>query len=134
MVFTDGSSKIAYQRLTGGYGVWYGEADARNGSFVLSNDEEQANNRGELRAAPYALLRQPAGKPLHMVVGLEWVYKGVAEWGDVWRRHEWHTATGEVAHRDLWEPFLDLVRERGELFSIQWVPSHIEIEGNEQAD
>ena len=23
MVFTDGSSKIAYQQLTGGYGVWY---------------------------------------------------------------------------------------------------------------
>ena len=51
VVFTDGSSKIAYQRLTGGYGVWYGEADARNRSFVLSNHEEQANNRGEFRAA-----------------------------------------------------------------------------------
>ena len=69
-----------------------------------------------------------------MVVNLEWVYKGVTEWGYVWRRHQWHTATGEVAHRDLWEPFLDVVRERGELFSIQWVPSHIEIEGNEKAD
>ena len=68
-----------------------------------------------------------------MVVDSEWVYKGVTEWGDVWRRHQWHTATGEVAHGDLWEPFLDLVRERGDLFSIQWVPSHIEIQGNEKA-
>ena len=35
---------------------------------------------------------------------------------------------------DLWEPFLDMVRERGNLFSIQWVPSHIDIMGNEKAD
>ena len=68
MVFTDGSSKIAYQQLTGGYGVWYGEGDERNRSFVLARDEEQTNNRGELRAAYYALSRQPVGKPLHMVV------------------------------------------------------------------
>ena len=69
-----------------------------------------------------------------MVVDSEWVYKGVTEWGEVWWQHQWRTATGDVAHRDPWEPFLDLVRERGDLFSIQWVPSHIEIEGNERAD
>ena len=69
-----------------------------------------------------------------MVVDSEWVYKGVIEWGEVWRRHQWRTATGDVTHRDLWEPFLDLVRERGDLFSIQWAPSHIEIMGNERAD
>ena len=62
MVFTDGSSKIAYQLLTGGYGVWYGEGDECNRSFVLDRDEEQTNNTGELRAAFYALSRQPAGK------------------------------------------------------------------------
>ena len=64
----------------------------------------------------------------------EWVYKGVTEWGEVWRRHQWRTTTVDVAHRDLWEPFLELVRERGDLFSIQWVPSHFEIMGNERAD
>ena len=58
---------------------------------------------------------------------------GVAEWGNVWRCHEWHRATGKVAHRDVWEPFLDLVGERGDLFSIRWVSCHIEIEGNEKA-
>ena len=41
---------------------------------------------------------------------------------------------GRRGARDLWEPFLDLVRERGDLFSIQWMPSHIEIMGNERAD
>ena len=29
---------------------------------------------------------------------------------------------------------LDLVQEKGELFSIQWVPSHIDIMGNERVD
>ena len=71
---------------------------------------------------------------LHMVVDLEWVYKGVTEWGAVWRRHQWHTATSHVAHRDWWEPFLDVVLDRGDLFSIQWVPSHIDIMGNARAD
>ena len=51
-----------------------------------------------------------------------------------WGRHRWRTATGDVAHRDLWEPFLDLVQARGDLFSIHWVPSHIDIMGNERAD
>ena len=44
-----------------------------------------------------------------MVVDSEWVYKGVAECGAVWRRHQWRTTTGDVRHGDLWEPFLDLV-------------------------
>ena len=43
-------------------------------------------------------------------------------------------ATGDVAHRDLSEQFLDLVQSRGDLFSIHWVPSHIDIMGNEKAD
>ena len=113
--------------------MWYGEGGERNRSFV-PRDEDQTNNRGELRAAFYALSRQPAGKPLHMVVDLEWVEKGVTEWGAVWRRHKWRTATGDVSHRDLWEPFLDLVQTRGDLFPIQWVPSHVDIMGNEKAD
>ena len=53
--------------------------------------------------------RQPEGKPLHMVVDSEWVLKGTTEWGVVWRRHNWQTSLGEVTHRDLWEPVLDMV-------------------------
>ena len=64
-----------------------------------------------------------------MVVESEWVYNGVTEWAAVWR-----SAKGDVAHRDLWEPFVDLVQTRGDLFSIRWVPSHIDIMGNEKAD
>ena len=90
-----------YQQLTGGCGVWYGEGDERNKSFVLARDEEKTNNRGGLRAAFYALSRQPTGNPLHMVVDSEWVYKGVTEWGVAWQPHHWRTATGDVAHKDL---------------------------------
>ena len=46
-MFTDGSSKIAYEQLTGGYRVWYGEGDERNRSFVLAKHEEKTNNRGK---------------------------------------------------------------------------------------
>ena len=38
LVFTNGSSKIAYQQLTGGYGQWYGEGDERNKPFVVARD------------------------------------------------------------------------------------------------
>ena len=122
VVFTDGSSKIAYQQLTGGYGVWYGEADARNRSFVLSKDEDQTNNRGELRAAHYVLSRQPAGKPLHMIVDSEWVYKGVTELGEVWQRHRWHTAMGDVAHRTCGNPFWMWYRSGGICFPYSGSP------------
>ena len=56
---------------------------------MLARDEDQTNSRGELRAAFYALSRQPAGKPLHMVVDLEWVYKGVTEWGTEDTNYPW---------------------------------------------
>ena len=52
----------------------------------------------------------------------------------VWQRHQWRTATGDVAHSDLGVPFLEMVHSRGDLFSIHWVPWHIDIMGDEKAD
>ena len=77
MVFTDGSSKIAYQQLTGGYGVWYGEGDKRNRSFVLARDEDQTNNRGGAASSSLCPVATAGKQRLHMVVDSEWVYKGV---------------------------------------------------------
>ena len=52
-----------------------------------------------------------------------------ARWGDVGA-----TSARELTHRVLWTTALHIAEERGDLFSVLWVPSHIAIFGNEQAD
>ena len=51
------------------------------GRFFLHGMKIKRIPGGRLRTAFYAPSRQPARKPLHMVVDSEWVYKGVQEWG-----------------------------------------------------
>ena len=49
-----------------------------------------------------------------------------------WRR--WCTSTGEVGHKDLWEPILWLWEQAGALVQLHWVPSHFNMQGNKGAD
>ena len=53
---------------------------------------------------------------------------------DKWSRHKWVGSRGPLAHAELrqqwWAEWLLL----GDSVSIQWVPSHVQAEGNEQAD
>ena len=41
---------------------------------------------------------------------------------------------GPVGHRDLWESILVCKRMCGKMLYFQWVPSHVGLEGNEEAD
>ena len=60
--------------------------------------------------------------------------KGIIQWSLKWRRHQWHTAGGEVRHGDLWEQILwERERSRDNLL-IRWVPFHFGVEGNVGAD
>ena len=45
-------------------------------------------------------------------------------WWEGWRARGWlNKAKKPVANRDLWEPFVDLVEQRGDV-TFQWVKGH----------
>ena len=134
IVFTDGSAKVVKGWSQAGYGGWYGHGADKNFSIYMPLSERQSNNRAELRAVLQTLqLKQPSER-LHVVMDAEIVYKGITEWMFKWRRHGWVGAAGPVGHSDLWQQIYILTLMHGDTLSFQWVPSHIGIEGNEQAD
>ncbi len=46
-------------------------------------------------------------------------------WWEGWLARGWkNSAKQPVANRDLWEPFIELVRSRGDEISFQWVKGH----------
>ena len=53
---------------------------------------------------------------------------------DKWHRHGWKGASGPIGHADLWSKVHFLVKAHGDTLSFQWVPSHTEFPGNEEAD
>ena len=62
------------------------------------------------------------------------VYKGVVEWMFKWRRHGRKGWSSPIGHSDLWQQIHSLVTMHGDTLQFVWVPSHVNIEGNEQAD
>ena len=64
----------------------------------------------------------------------EYVFKGIMEWSPKWRRHGWRTSSGEVGHRDLWETILWERERAGDELQIHWIPSHLGVQGNDEAD
>ena len=64
----------------------------------------------------------------------EYVFKGITQWSDKWRRHGWRNSLGEVSHRDLWEQILWLKEGASELVQFRRVPSHLKVPGNDGAD
>ena len=69
-----------------------------------------------------------------VVLDSEYVFKGIMQWSDKWRRHNWRTSSGEVGHRDLWEHILWLREGAGDLLQLRWVPSHLNVPGNDAAN
>ena len=69
-----------------------------------------------------------------VVLDSEYVYKGITEWSVKWHRHGWRAKSREVGHRDLWEQIFLLQREAGSLLQLVWMPSHMQVVGNDRAD
>ena len=87
-----------------------------------------------MRGVLHAMLSRAVGERMVIVLDSECVFKGITIWTEKWKRHGWRTSTGEVGHRDLWEQ-IDLLRRMGrEQLQVRWVPSHLDVEGNEAAD
>ena len=134
VVYTDGSAKRVRGWMLAGYGVWYGPHNTRNFSAHVPAHERQSISRGEVRGVLHAMLSRAVGERMVIVLDSEYVFKDITIWTEQWKRHGWRASTGEVGHRDLWEQ-IDLPRRMGgEQLQVRWVPSHLDVEGNEAAD
>ena len=134
IVYTDGSAKRARGWMQAGYGVWYGEGHSNNHAAHVPAHERQSVSRGELKGVLHAMLTRGPGERMVVVLDSEYVFKGITQWSDKWRRHGWRTSSGEVGHRDLWGQILWLREEAGDLLQVRWVPSHLGAKGNEGTD
>ena len=97
------------------------------------HEADSTNQRMEIRAA-FEAVRALAG-PLLVVSDSTYVVNCFRDrWYDGWRARGWtNTARKPVANRDLWEPFVTLVLERGDV-AFQWVKGHSGHEMNDFVD
>ena len=127
VVFTDGSCLVN----PGGPGGWAWAIDTdRHDS---GPDPSTTNQRMEIRAAYEAVRAHPG--PLHVVSDSQYVVNCFAQsWWRGWHSRGWlNSAKKPVANRDLWEPFIALVLERGDV-TFEWVKGHAGHEMNEFVD
>ena len=134
VAYTDGSAKTVRGWAQAGFGVWFHRGSPRNHSAHVLISEQQSVSRGELRGVLHAVLARRPGERLAVVMDSEYVFKGIMEWSPKRRRHGWRTSSGEVGHRDLWETILWERERAGDELQIHWIPSHLGVQGNEEAD
>ncbi len=93
------------------------------GAFASGAEARSTNQRMEIAAA-YEAVRALAG-PVEVVSDSTYVVHCFRDkWWEGWLRRGWvNTAKKPVANRDLWEPFIELVRARGDV-TFRWVKGH----------
>jgi ribonuclease HI len=94
-----------------------------DGPFACGPAAHTTNQRMEIQAALEAV-RALAG-PLDVVSDSTYVVKCFNDgWWRGWLQRGWiNSQRKPVANRDLWEPFIELVRERGDV-TFRWVKGH----------
>ena len=115
-VFTDGAC-----RGNPGPGGWAWAVP--DGPQDCGHDPATTNQRMEVRAA-YEAIRSLPGT-LVVVSDSTYVVNCFKNaWWTGWRTRGWvNSARKPVANRDLWEPLIDLVEERGDV-TFRWVKGH----------
>jgi ribonuclease HI len=115
-VFTDGAC-----RGNPGPGGWAWAV--QDGPQDSGHDPATTNQRMEVRAAYEAIRALPG--PLVVVSDSTYVVNCFKNsWWTGWRARGWvNSAKKPVANRDLWEPLIDLVEERGDV-TFRWVKGH----------
>jgi ribonuclease HI len=93
------------------------------GAYAVGAEPHTTNQRMELTAALEAV-RAIAG-PLEVVSDSTYVVHCFRDrWWEGWLRRGWvNSAKKPVANRDLWEPLIALVNERGDV-TFRWVKGH----------
>ena len=128
VVYTGGSAKVVRGWSQAGFGGWHGRGSPKNLLGYLPLGERQSNGRAGLRAVLKALHQKQPAERLLVAMDAEIVYERIAGWMHKWSRHGW------VGHSDLWQGIHALVIMHGDTLFFLWVPSRVNIEGNEQAD
>ncbi|GAN08343.1 ribonuclease H1 precursor [Mucor ambiguus] len=136
VVYTDGaSSNNGKHHARAGYGVYWGDNDPRNVSARLKG-ERQTNQRAEAMAVLRVLEdTKNSDKPLEIRTDSQYVINAVTVWYKNWVKKSWIASNGrEVQNRDLFEPIVNLVKNRKADVKFTYVPGHSGFEGNEEAD
>ena len=69
-----------------------------------------------------------------MVTDSELVFLGLQRKCAKWERKGWVGSLGPLAHVSLWTDLWNRWWLLGDSVTVQWVPSHVGVEGNERAD
>ena len=125
-VFTDGACSG-----NPGPGGWAWALDTS--VFASGHEAPSTNQRMEVRAA-FEAVRSLSG-PLLVVSDSTYVVNCFRDrWYAGWLARGWTNSQKQpVANRDLWEPFVALVLERGDV-AFQWVKGHSGHEMNDFVD
>jgi len=126
VVFTDGACLG-----NPGPGGWaWAEPD---GAYASGHAARTTNQRMEISAAYEAVKAHPG--PLDVVSDSTYVVNCFRDrWWEGWIARGWLTSARKpVANRDLWEPFVELVRDRGDV-TFRWVKGHSGDRMNELVD
>lgn len=93
------------------------------GPWASGAERHTTNQRMEITAA-YEAVRAADG-PIEVVSDSTYVVNCFRDgWWEGWLRRGWTNSKKQpVANRDLWEPFVDLVRQRGDV-TFRWVKGH----------
>jgi ribonuclease HI len=93
------------------------------GAYASGAAARTTNQRMEITAAYEAVEAHPG--PVEIVSDSTYVVNCFRDrWWEGWIRRGWTTtARKPVANRDLWEPFVELVRSRGDV-TFRWVKGH----------
>ncbi|MFM8417891.1 MAG: ribonuclease H [Actinomycetota bacterium] len=131
VVYTDGACSG-----NPGPGGWAWAVAPQGDPQGSGGEPSTTNQRMELLAVLNALrvLGAQAG-PIEVVSDSQYVVKCFNEaWWEGWLRRGWKNSQRQpVANRDLWEPLIALVRERGEV-TFRWVRGHNGDSMNELVD
>lgn len=134
-VYTDGSGN-------GGFGVYFGDNDSRNVSAFTKPcpiTGKATSNRGELQAVWEALkILQGGFEKDHAVIYVdsELTFKTCCDpsYAAAWKRRGWKKANGETPlNMDIVVPLYSLYNELSTV-KLSWIPGHMSIVGNEEAD
>jgi len=125
-VWTDGACKG-----NPGPGGWAWVAE--DGRWASGAEAQSTNQRMEIMAAYQAVVAHDG--PLTVVSDSTYVVNCFRDsWWKGWLAKDWRNSQRKpVANRDLWEPFIELYRDRGDV-DFEWVKGHAGHEMNDVAD
>jgi ribonuclease HI len=94
-----------------------------DGPFASGSEKHTTNQRMEIAAALEAVRALPG--PVEVVSDSTYVVNCFRDrWWEGWLKRGWTNSQKKpVANRDLWEPLIDIYRERGDI-TFRWVKGH----------